>query len=53
MARLRAFWSNDGGSTVIEYALIGGSISIVILVGVTGIGTKVAGYFGKVSNGLN
>jgi pilus assembly protein Flp/PilA len=49
----RAFARNENGATAIEYALIAGGISIVILVAVIAVGETVRDdLFGKVSNAL-
>jgi pilus assembly protein Flp/PilA len=46
------FLRNDSGATAIEYAIIGGSLSIVILAAVTSIGTSVSSVFTSVAGGL-
>jgi pilus assembly protein Flp/PilA len=43
------FLKNDSGATAIEYALIAGSISIVIVAAATAVGTSVRGVFTNVS----
>ena len=51
---LTRFWRDDRAATAIEYCLIAGLLSILIVVGATSIGTKLnANYYGKVSSGLN
>jgi pilus assembly protein Flp/PilA len=52
MVRLSNFFRDESGATAIEYALIAGSISIVILVAVQGIGTKLSSTFTQVQNGF-
>lgn len=52
MSKLKAFWFDEHGATAIEYAMIGASVSIVILAGTTTIGTKLVSYFTGVSNGI-
>jgi len=52
MRLLRAFFGNEHGATAIEYAVIAGCISIVIVVAATNIGTNLNGTFTNVSNGL-
>ena len=48
------FWSNRRGATAIEYCLIAGFISIAVLVGAAGIGTKLQSrYFAPVAAGLS
>jgi pilus assembly protein Flp/PilA len=44
------FWRDESGATAIEYALIAGSISIVIVVAVTGIGSSLNDRFTAVGN---
>jgi pilus assembly protein Flp/PilA len=43
------FLANESGATSIEYAIIGGSLSIVILAAVTSIGTSVNSVFTSVA----
>ena len=49
---MRNFVRDKDGATAIEYALIASLISIVILAGVTSIGTKLIGMFTSVSGGF-
>jgi pilus assembly protein Flp/PilA len=44
--------NDNTGATSIEYALIAGSLSILIITGVTGIGTTVKNTFNAVANAL-
>jgi pilus assembly protein Flp/PilA len=53
MVRLRSLLKDESGATSIEYALIAVGISIVILVAVQGIGSKLQTTFTGVSNALN
>jgi pilus assembly protein Flp/PilA len=53
MKLFKTFLNNEGGATAIEYALIAGSISIVIVVAATTIGTNLNLTFTNVSNGLH
>ena len=46
------FVKDNTGVTSIEYALIAGFLSILIIAGVTGIGTTVKGTFNAVANAL-
>jgi pilus assembly protein Flp/PilA len=46
------FVNDNTGVTSIEYALIAGSLSILIIAGVTGIGTTVKGTFHAVAHAL-
>jgi pilus assembly protein Flp/PilA len=52
LPKVRQFLSAESGATAIEYALIAGSISIVILVAAQTIGTTLNSTFTSVSNGL-
>ena len=52
IAALRSFLEDDRAATAIEYALIAGGISIVIIAAVTSIGTTLNGTFGNVSSQL-
>ena len=47
------FMRNEDGATAIEYSLIAGGISIVIVMAVRGIGSKLQATFTAVQNGLN
>ena len=46
------FMKDNTGVTSIEYALIAGFVSILIIAGVTSIGTTVKGTFNAVANAL-
>lgn len=46
---LGEFLKNEDAATSIEYALIGGLISIAIVGGATAIGTKVGGDYDKLA----
>lgn len=53
MRRLLArFVVDECGATAIEYALIAAGISILIITGVTGVGTAVSGKFTQVSTAV-
>lgn len=49
---LRRFLADESGATAIEYALIAGGISIVIITAVQGIGTTLNDTFTSVKNGF-
>lgn len=49
---LRKFLADESGATAIEYALIAGGISIVIVTAVQGIGTSLNNTFTSVKNGF-
>ncbi len=53
MGLFRLFWSDRGGSTAFEYALIGGFISVGLIAAFTSIGTQIANKFPSISNALN
>lgn len=46
------FLADSRGATAIEYAIIAAFLSMLILVGVTSIGSSLTGIFGEVSSGL-
>ena len=46
------FWADQSGATSIEYALIAGGLSIVILVAINSLGTTVSGKYQSVSAAL-
>ena len=50
---IRRFVCDTSGATAIEYCLIAGLVSILIVTGATAIGTKLNAKFSLVSNGLN
>ena len=52
MSRLFAFWRDERGATAIEYALIAGSISIVILAAVSTVGTSLNNTFTSIGTSL-
>lgn len=51
--QLGAFWRDERGATAIEYALIAGSISIVIAVVVSELGVTVLALFQLVADAFN
>ncbi len=52
MQKLIAFIKNESGATAIEYGLIAGLISVVIIGAVTTAGTGIKSQFTKVSSSL-
>jgi pilus assembly protein Flp/PilA len=52
MSKLQRFILDQSGATAIEYALIAGSISIVIVVAANGIGSTLNNTFTQVSTGI-
>ncbi|MBR0697959.1 Flp family type IVb pilin [Bradyrhizobium lablabi] len=51
-ALLTRFVDDEAGATAIEYALVAGGISIVIVTVVGGIGSSLSGTFASVSTSL-
>ena len=49
----RRFLSDTSGATAIEYGLIAGLISVVIITALTTIGTNMRGKFNTISNKLS
>lgn len=49
---LRAFGRANGGATAIEYALIAGLLSIVIVVSVDNVGSELVGIFQTIQSGF-
>ena len=47
------FLNDQSGATAIEYGLIAGLISVVIIGGVTAMGTKMSAKFNTISTTLN
>ena len=52
MGHLSRFLRDESGATAIEYGLIAGLISVVIIAVLTNVGTKLNAKFGRISNGL-
>jgi Flp pilus assembly pilin Flp len=50
---LAQFWRDEGGSTITEYALIAGFISVGLIAAFNTIGSKVNHMFVPIGNGLN
>ena len=48
-----AFLKNESGATAIEYGLIAALIAVVIITGVTAVGTKLSTTFNTLSTKLN
>lgn len=51
--QLHAFAADESGATAVEYGLIAGLISVVIIVALRSAGTKLNTKFGTISNALN
>jgi pilus assembly protein Flp/PilA len=52
MSKLRAFWNDNAGATAIEYGLIAGLISVVIITAVTTVGTNLKTVFTSIASNL-
>ena len=52
MSLLRKFLTNESGATAIEYGLIAALIAVVIITGVTAVGTKLSSTFTTLSTKL-
>ena len=48
-----AYWKNESGATAIEYGLIAALIAVVIITGVTAVGTNLSATFNTLSGKLN
>ena len=53
MTLAKSFLQNTSGATAIEYGLIAGLISVVILSVLSSMGTKINTKFTRISNALN
>jgi pilus assembly protein Flp/PilA len=49
---LLAFWQEESGLTIIEYALAGTLVSIAAVTALTALGTKVSTKIGNITAGL-
>jgi pilus assembly protein Flp/PilA len=49
---LKNFWKNESGATAIEYGLIAALIAVVIITGVTAVGTSLSTTFTNISGNL-
>ncbi len=52
LSSIRRFAADTSGATAIEYGLIAGLISVVIISVITTIGTRLNVKFGRISSGL-
>lgn len=50
---LKRFAKDQSGATAIEYGLIAGLISVIIIAALTSLGTKLTNKFTNVANALN
>ncbi len=53
MNTFKRFAKDQSGATAIEYGLIAGLISVIIITALTSIGTKLTAKFTTISNALN
>ena len=53
MTIFKRFAKDESGATAIEYGLIAGLISVIIITVLTSIGTKLNSKFTTISNALN
>ena len=53
MGTFRAFLRNTDGATAIEYALVAGSIALIIIVAVRSVGTLLAVRFNTIATDLS
>ena len=49
---LKNFWKNESGATAIEYGLIAALIAVVIITGITAVGTSLSTHFTNISGNL-
>lgn len=49
---LKHFWKDESGATAIEYGLIAALIAVVIITGITAVGTKLSTTFSDLSTSL-
>lgn len=49
---VKRFLKNDSGATAIEYGLIASLIAVVIVAGVTSVGTKLSSTFNKIASSI-
>ena len=53
MRKILDFLRDESGATAIEYAMIGGIVSVVILLGATTMGTQTNSSFSKLGSAFN
>ncbi len=49
---MKKFWHDESGATAIEYGLIAALIAVVIITGVTAVGTKLSSTFTGLADSL-
>ena len=52
MNMLKSFWKDESGATAIEYGLIAGLISVIIIGVLTSMGGSLFGIFTKINTAL-
>jgi pilus assembly protein Flp/PilA len=52
MKSMKRFVRDESGATAIEYGLIGAMISVVIIVAIQLVGTRLSGTFQKIADNL-
>lgn len=50
MRLLKRFWADERGATAIEYVMIGGLVSILIITGTMVMGTSINSNFSKMGS---
>ena len=46
---MQSFWSDEGGATAIEYALIAALVSVAVIAGASALGVNIGGLFAKIA----
>ena len=46
---VQGFWSDEGGATAIEYALIAALVSVAVIAGASALGVNIGGLFTKIA----
>ncbi len=49
---MKSLYKNEDGATAIEYGLIAGLVAIIIITGLTLLGTDLSNMFNQVSNSI-
>lgn len=52
MRNLKTFWSDQSGTSAVEYGLLAALIAVVIITSVTAVGTQLTSTFNSVSTAL-
>lgn len=51
-AKVKSFFKNEKGATMLEYAIVAGLIAVVVIGGVTAFGTELNTAFGNLTTQL-